>query len=219
LVFYQENQLDPVLRLGDIVEGFIGSTPNIASPAVGGTTPREYKIKVQHLPLCAVMTPCCSIGDFTVSLAELIPIRSSFLKNPFFAEDLTRINERVHGDKSISASDFQEMSPSAQEELRQQLDFTNVDLFVYAPNPFLQPYTLGGKIVEGKNVGGTVIEHYMIDFRKVIRVDCPEVKSQDRRRAIFPGKKAQLTVPARETLRMKLANYIIRLPNEDKALM
>jgi len=210
MFFYKEKDPDPELRFGDIVKGFVITVPDMP-PTVSGLQPQEYKVTVFQPPLAVVLTPCCSIGEKTLMLTPLVEIRRDWIKNPYFCDDFTNINRPMLPQQAVVPQDWEKMSD---EEKRRRLDrskpggaYVHLDLFVYAPHPHLGTYekTLYG---EKKTIG-----HRMIDFRRMHNINCSEVINPENtpKRA----KLLELSVEARDQLRLKLLQYFQRKPTED----
>jgi len=110
--FYQE-PCESVLRFGDVLQGFVCCTPTLND----APSTDSFKIDVTTKSFVIVLSPCCSISDQVISLATLIEIRNTFLKNPHFAEDLTRINDKIPPEKSLPPVAWEKL-PSEEKQLR-----------------------------------------------------------------------------------------------------
>ena len=93
--FYADRPGD-ALRFGDIITGFTNCTPVVDQPQAA-----SFRIDVAKEPFFAGLSPCCSIDERVVSLVPLQRVRPSFFTNPYFAEDLTRINLRILRSKAM----------------------------------------------------------------------------------------------------------------------
>ena len=86
-------------------------------------------------------------------------------------------------------------------------------LFVYEPLNLFDKY----------EVAKMEIQHYQIDFRKTYTVQCGKIKRKEKLKKediiILDTKITQITVPAREDLRMKLSEFYSRIPEEDKIIL
>ena len=208
-MFY-EDRAENALRFGDVVRGFVLSAPNIDTPSAQEVK-REYEIKVKRPEFAVVMSPCCSIGDKTIALTPLIEVKWEFFLNPYVAEDLTRVNRPMTPRQAVSPSIWDRMS---EEERARRLDFGKAssyaysDSFVYAPHTLLKKYPVKGKGVE------TETGYYMIDFRRIYRVECRQISSA--KQAPLEVKLLQLRIRARSELRDKLAWYFGRPSPEDE---
>jgi hypothetical protein len=105
---------DPVFRFGDVLKGFIALSPNIDEPL--NEDNNDYSIQVSKPRFLSVLSPCCSIKDGLISLAPLIEVRNSFFNNPYFAEDLTRINRMVLPENTLPPEAWKDMAPEIKEE-------------------------------------------------------------------------------------------------------
>lgn len=92
-MFY-EGTIDKALRFGDVLEGYVSVTPKINNPFFNKGD-YNYHIDIALPSFSVVLSPCCSIGEQKISLTPLIEIRKTFFSNPYFAQDLTRINRRM----------------------------------------------------------------------------------------------------------------------------
>jgi hypothetical protein len=207
--FYDE-QPDRALRFGDVITGFQTVTPHLHKP--GSDIDVELGITVTRCAYYAVMTPCCSIENKSITLAPLLSIRPAFLRNPYFEEDLTRINRKVPPEKFVSPEVWQKLLPERREIMRATGEaYTLMECFIYAEDPRLKRYKLhvpGGPVDMG---------FYLLDFKSIYRIDCDLiVRGKD---APTGTKYLQLTVPVREQLRQKLASYFVRRPEEDQVFL
>lgn len=206
-MFYQEEK-QKVLRFGDILKGYILSSSNIEEPKFNA----DFKIDVKAPDFCVVLSPCCSIGDKIITLSPLIKMRSSFFDNPYFKEDLTRINRKMLPEQSIAPHIWEGLS-NEEKERRKSVGKTYafVELFIYLENELFPEYTVPRRDEEDFKT-----KYYMIDFRNAYNLNCEKiVNSKD-----FPleSKYLQLTKDTRSDLRYKIANYYSRVPKEDKIL-
>jgi hypothetical protein len=205
--FYEAGtRVESSLRFGDVITGFQAVTPVLHKP---GTEGAELLIAISRPAYLAVMTPCCSIENKTISLAPLGPIRPGFLMNPHLVEDLTRLNREVPPLHQVPPQALEKMDAVRREKLNVGGDaYIFMDCFIYAPHPLLRPYQLDRK------GGAEMISAYMIDFKAIFRVNCDLInRDADAPRGV---KILQLTPIARGTLREKLAYYFVRVPDEDK---
>ena len=160
---------DPIFRFGDVLKGFVALSPNIDEPL----TPEknDYSIQVSMPQYIAVVSPCCSIKDQVISLAPLIKVRNTFFKNPYFVEDLTRINRLVSPENSLPPEAWQNMEPEIKEEkLRCEKAYTFLEIFIYKEHEIFPEYTIHRKKAEN-----ITTQYYMIDFRHSSRVNCAKI--------------------------------------------
>jgi len=205
-MFYEE-QPDRAMRFGDIVEGFVLSSPHVDKPSE--TYPvREYHIEVNRPRFAAIVTPCCSIGNKTLVLTPLIEVRPAFLKNPYFAADLTNINRRMSPEEAVAPGTWAIMPPEEKEKrLSAGKAYAFLDCFIYAPHSFLPEYTVHRK------EGNLSMGYHMIEFGRMHRVECDRVIKAGQ--GPLETKLLQLSRQARAELRDKIAEYFGRVPMED----
>ncbi len=206
--FYEEVAPERSLRLGDVVSGFYTAALHIDEPS--RNLENNLSVAVKRPQFSVVMTPCCSIEKKSIALAPLLPILPSFLTNPYFNEDLTRINRRVPPQKSVPPKKWEELPQERKDRLLNEGEaYTFLQVFVYAPHNLLGQYTLDR---QGGNVS---VAHYMIDFKWICRLECDLVDRNSDRLADL--KVLQLTAHTRADLREKLSFFFGRVPDEDKA--
>jgi hypothetical protein len=204
-MFY-ESEPEGVLRFGDVVRGYVLSTPRIDSPSI--SPPVRYRVEVHSPTFAVIMSPCCSIGDGTLAISPLIEVLPGFFKNPYFVEDLTSINRRMPPDKAV-APDVWEGLPVNERQGRLSAGhaYALVEYFIYGPHNLLPKYTVNRK-------GGPIqIGYYMLDFRRIYRIECDKVASA--KQAPLEPKLLQVSIETRGELRDKLAWYFGRTPKED----
>ena len=209
-MFYSQEP-DSALRFGDVISGFVSSIPRMNDLATNQKHP-DYQLDLSMPEFCVVLSPCCSIGDSTLTLAPLQIVINSFFKNPYFVEDLTRMNRPVPPELSVSPADWQQFSEDdRQNRLKEESAYVNIEYFVYAEHEILPRYKVTLRKIEYET------GCYMIDFRKCFRVICHRVRSAND--SPIEAKYLQLTVEARQDLRMKISKYYSRPPQEDLALL
>ncbi len=204
-MFYEPVETtDKVLRLGDLVRGYISPSTKIKQPflSLNDSVYHNYEINVAVPRYSVVLTPCCSIGDTMVCLTPLVELPAILFKNPYFVEDFTRIDREIEPQKAFAPSDWDHLSPEEHEEqLAKKHSYTLLHWFIYAGHDLLLPY-------ERK---GHATNCYMIDFRNVQTLRCDLIKSRDKTKeehtSILESKCLQLTDNARELLRNKLSYY------------
>lgn len=157
-MFYAKKR-DNILRFGDVVRGYILSNPTIKEPVSPlKSESHNYKIDIEMPINSIVLTPCCSIGESTISLTPLIKVRSDFFKNPYYAEDLTRINRMMKPQQSLSPDEWKKLSLEKQQRhLAEGTTYAHLNLFIYGENEIFKEYTLRQR----------EITHYMIDFKNI----------------------------------------------------
>ena len=204
---FYEDAPERALRFGDVVRGFQVTTPQVHEPHLDIT--HGWTISVSATRYFVVMTPCCSIENKSIVLSPLLPIRPSFLKNEYFASDLTNINRLVPPEKSVPHDVWEKQLPPERklELTRQGRAYMFGDCFVYEQHDLLQRYQLNVKPPVETGL-------YMIDFKCMCRVECEKI---NRDSGAPPGTKLlQLTKEPRQELRDKLIFYFGRVPKEDE---
>lgn len=210
-MFYQK-PFDQALRFGDVIHGFVLSVLKMDRPTLDRKH-SDYELELKMPEFCVVFSPCCSIGDSTITLAPLEKVRPRFFENPFFAEELTHINRRIPPDK-VLPPDVWNNKISEEEKTRRLAEghvYTQGNLFIYSADEILPEYDLRYK-KEAYKTGC-----YMIDFQHCFRVECPQIQSPEK--SPLEVKLLQLTVETRQELRDKVSWYYSRLPQEDQVLL
>ena len=210
-MFY-EGKPDDVLRLGDVVRGYISANPNIKKPFLYSKSEGyDYKINVELPNYSVVLTPCCSIGEGMLSLTPLIRVVGKFLTNEYFKEDLTRINRKMTTEQSFTHEDWEELTEEERNRRSEEgINYALLRYFIYEENGLFPKYTL--KKHE--------ISYYMIDFQHIFTIICPMIKKPEKTcpkiaPEIINSKVLQLSVQARSELRDKISYYYTRPPKED----
>lgn len=205
-MFY-EKEMDEALRFGDVLKGFILAASNIEEP----NSREGFAIDVD-LPLyCVVLSPCCSIGHKKISLTPLIKVRRSFFDNPYFEEDLTRINRKMEPQQAVAPYIWDKFPPEEkQKRLEEGLGYPFLELFIYEKHDLFTEYLLHGR------KGNIVTKYYMIDFTNIQKVNCDKIITPEN--APLETKCLQLSVQSRSELRDKISYYYSRVPKEDKIL-
>jgi len=201
--FYVEG-LGPHLRRGDVVVGFPVSTPSLESEdAVGRAA--DWKIIAQQPKHLVVLTPCCSIEDKSILLAPLTKINEpKLLSVPWLVEDFTRINQMLPLHQALAPDHYARL-PMAERAAREAKGpaYPFTQLFCYAPHPLLAPY----------QSRGLNISHWQVNFTDMFKLQWKHI---NRNAAVPPGTKVlELTIEARDNLRMKLAYFFNRRADED----
>lgn len=196
------------LRFGDIVGGFSFFTPAIDKPLE--KVPYGYNVDIEVPKYCVVLTPCCSIKDKLLCLTPLLEIKKQLIENPYFKEDLTRINRKVEPLKSIPPEYLDKLTPE-ERAIRsvQEPGFAFGELFIYrGHDDYFTYYPLSKEYS---------INDYMIDFRNVHRINSKSVIKANRHE--IDSKVLELSVSSREELRIKLSYFYGRPAEEDLAYL
>lgn len=204
---FYEARPNPALRFGDVVSGYVLSAPRVDEPD-GAKPVRDFHIHVGHPKFAAILTPCCSIGHKTLILSPLIEVRAALFKNPYFANDLTNINRKMSPEQTVSRETWESLAATEKEKrLSAGEAYALLECFVYAPENLLPEYTVH------RREGPVQTGHYMIDFRRMHRVECDKIAKEAQ--APLDTKVLQLSIETRAELRDKLAAYFGRTPDED----
>lgn len=210
-MFYQDN-MDNALRFGDVLRGYIAITPSIKGPILAPSTLNEgYNIDVNLPIFSVVLSPCCSIGHGIITLTPLIKVRKAFFDNPYFLEDLTRINRKMEPEQTVPPNIWEKFpSEEKQKHSEEGYGYTFLELFIYEKNDLFPKYTIHRK---RENIE---TKYYMINFRNAYILNCEKIKTPED--APLDSKCLQLSLQARSELRDKIAYYYARIPKEDKIL-
>lgn len=209
-MFYTD-RLNKALRFGDVVKGYILTNPFYNEPNIflkEGS--HNYKIDVEIPEYSVVLTPCCNIEGSIISLTPLTHVRSDFLLNPYFAEDLTRINRMMTAQQAMTPEKWEELDDEAKQKRKEErLNYALLRYFIYAENDRFQEY----------KVRNRMICCHMIDLKNIYTIKCPKIKRANNSRpadsSILDSKILQLSVTSRKELRDKVAYYFSRPPLED----
>lgn len=214
-VMFYRNGLGKELRFGDIVKGFV-LTNTVLFKTHWNTQNPPYDINVFTPQFCVIMTPCCSIEDKTITVTPLINVRISFFDNPYLAEDLTRINRMMTPQQSVSPQVWGQFKAEEQQRrIGEGNTFAHDNLFIYDKHEILHVYPLSRK--RGIEVQSITTGYYMIDFKNIVKVNCDRIISPSD--SPSESRLLELTVEARDELRIKLSRYYSRRPKEDQLLL
>ncbi len=208
---FYEGTLSPTPRLGDIVVGFHSALTEIEDLGAAGEL-GDLAVAIRHPPYLVIMTPCCSIEEGSVVLAPLVRLQQPKLYlNPYFAEDLTRLNRKAKPEQQVPPAHWAKLPPEErQARLAKGEGYTLLQGFIYAPNDLLPKYEIKHKDLPQPITTG----HYMVDFKEMFRVECRAIARG--RKDLGRLKRLQLSVQSRDELRQKLAYYFSRAPVEDE---
>ena len=207
-MFYQDD-LDQALRFGDVVKGYILTNAILEKPS-WETQLDDYTVNISLPQFSVIMTPCCSIEDKTIILTPLIQVYPTFFDNPYLVEDLTRTNRIMSPQQTVSPYVWEQLGDDEkQRRLAEGNTFAFINLFVYERHDLLPECTLHRKI------GGNIVtNYYMINFKNLYKVHCEKIISPTN--CPLESKHLQLSAETREELRVKLARYYSRVPQEDQ---
>jgi hypothetical protein len=203
-MFY-ETKPDSALRFGDILFGVALTTPSLSELSSSS----KYNIEVELPDHCVILSPCCSIGNSVITVSPLLKIKPSYYKNPFFAEDLTRINRIMSPEQSVAPEIWEKIPPEEKtRRANEGASFALKDVFIFQDHPLLPKYTLTDKNKDNYETG-----HYMIDFKNQYKISCKKINSAND--APIDSKCIQLSIETRNELRNKISSYYSRVPVED----
>lgn len=209
-MFYSQ-KMDKALRFGDVLQGYPSTTPIIEEPMLKESSAR-YNINVDLPKFTVVMDPCCEIRNKTISLTPLIQVSRAFFDNPYFAEDLTRINRKMEPQQAVSPTIWEKLPlEEKQKRLEVGRTYALLNLFIYEKHELFPKYILRRKDKEDIETN-----YYMIDFRNTYKLCCDKIISPEN--SPLESKILQLSIETRSELREKLINYYANIPPEDKIL-
>ena len=212
-MFYEPTN-SKILRLGDVVKGYLSTETKIKQPflSIENSIYHNYTVNFKVPSFSVVLTPCCSIGEYNmICISPLIELKKDFFKNPYLVYDFTHINREIEPDKAYAPDDWQKIPPEEQQaKLARGKGYIEYYLFIYAPNDCFPPYERRGQQTQ----------FYMVDFRNIQTLRCGLIKSREDTSEedtnILASKCLQLSIQTRDELRMKLAHYFGRRPDEDE---
>lgn len=168
----------------------------------------DCHIDVELPDYAVVMDPCCRTKHKMISLSPLIKIWATFFNNPYFAEDLTRINQEMEPQNTVPPQIWAGFSEEEKERRqREGRVYAFENLFIYEPHPLLPPYPVHRK------EGDMDTSYYMLDFRNTYKLRCEKIHSPTD--APLGSKILQLSIEARSELRKKISIYYGKPPAED----
>jgi hypothetical protein len=219
-MFY-DTKLSKILRLGDIVKGYISTCPTIIIPdPFTNITEQIGTIKIECPIYSVVLSPCCSNDNGIISLTPLIKIDNRIMQIPYFKEDPTRINQKVSPELAIPPYlwDKPDFQVKKQEFLAKGLSYFFFNNFVYEQNDIFNNYAIN--MIREDNI---TTNYYMIDFRNIYSLKCNmikrEIKLTPNDEPLIQSKKLELSVTTRAILREKLSYYFFRPAPEDDAIL
>ncbi|MBA7694926.1 hypothetical protein ES703_103541 [subsurface metagenome] len=207
-MFYQDD-LDQALRFGDIVRGYILTNAILGAPSWEMQLD-EYTVQISSPQFSVIMTPCCSIEDKTIILTPLIQVYPKFFDNPYLVDDLTGANRIMSPQQALSPEVWKKLGD--EERQRREAEgntYAFVNLFVYERHNLLPEYPLHRK--QGEDI---ITGYYMVNFKNLYKVHCDKIITPQN--SPLESKHLQLSVDIREELRVKLARYYSRVPQEDQ---
>lgn len=201
--FYAD-QLGAQLRRGDIVEGFPVTTPSLDAESASGRV-ADWKIIAQQPKHLVVLSPCCSIEEKNVLMAPLTRItEKQILETPRLLEDPTRVNREMTLAESLSPDHYQRIPPATRNAREAKGPvYACAQVFCYSPHRILGSYLSGDR----------TIEHWQVKFTDIYKLQWKHIA---RGQAIPAGVKVlELSIEARNDLRLKLSKFFFRPAEED----
>jgi hypothetical protein len=213
-MFYEEKQIDKILRFGDIVRGYLYPQVKIKQPflSLENSIYHNYVVNFEVPVFSVILTPCCSIGEQNlVCMSPLIQLKKDFFKNPYLIEDFTRLNREIDPDKVYAPEDWMKKPDEERQKLiAKGRGYTEYYLFIYAPCDAFPPYERRKQETK----------YYMVDFRNIQTLKCDLIKGREdtieEDGDILASKCMQLSRQTRRELRLKLSHYFGRVPIEDE---
>lgn len=173
----------------------------------------KYSIGITVPRFSVVLTPCCSIENKTILLTPLVGLRNTLFRNPYLAEDPTRLNRPVPPQKAVSPYVWENKlsAEERQKRIGEGAIYAFDSLFVYEKHFLLPKYAVDTR--DGK----LETNCYMIDIANTYRMNYDKIN----RYTPVPAnvKRLQLSAQTRQELRDKVAYYYGRVPDEDKVLL
>lgn len=206
-MFYQKEG-DKALRFGDVLNGSV-ITESVLDELDSKT---DYRVRINVPTYCVLLSPCCSISNEVITVSPLVEIYGSFFDNPYFSEDLTRINRKMDPRQAVAPRVWENLPLEEKERrLAEGVAYGLRDVFIYEGHE-LFPYYMPQR----RDGGASSTNYYMIDFKHLHCIRCEKIKKADQ--APLETKCLQLTIETREQLRNKIAEYYGRVPKEDSIL-
>lgn len=192
---------DNALRFGDIVQGY----PTIISRIAKPNFDKEWNFNIGvEFPYSVIMDPSCEIRQQTISLTPLIKISKKFFDNPYFTDDLTRINREMEPQEALSEIAWSKLdSEEQQKRLEKGKTYALLSTFIYEEHDLLPKYEIK------MDSGTTASNYYMIDFRSTCKLCCNDIISPEK--SPIYTKVLQISDETRQELTKKLMNYYARI--------
>lgn len=228
-MFY-EDAIGDKLRFGDVVRGFLSTTPVLNRPSENNLEP--YTIEVDTA-LSVVVDPCCNIGNGTISIAPLVRTLPYFWDNPHLFKDITEINREVQAKDLMNPMQWNKFSDDEKIQiLNSPKGYGFKNFFIYQDNPNFEEYDITRKsrfeeIADPKTRLPTYNEItgvftfktrcHMIDFKNIRHVNCKKVVESEKAidEEILGSIVLQLSDATRAELRNKMGYYFARNPEEN----
>jgi len=200
--------MDKTLRFGDVLKGIVLANTLAKSLPVGDS----FNIDVSIPAFSVVISPCCSIGNQMICLCPLFSVQRSYFDNPYFAEDLTRINRSMEPKQTVAPHIWDKFPPDEQDRrIARGNEYALIDIFVYGKHDLLPSYPVRTSGIQIST------NYYQIDFRQITRVNCSQIVRDNK--GPLEAKILQLSIETRQELRDKISSFYGRVPTEDQILL
>lgn len=207
-MFYCE-KLNKELRFGDVIEGQYLYSLDLNDKS----NLNDYKLRVFKYKYNVILTPCCSIRDKNIAISPLIPIKTSFFQNPFFEENLLRINEINPPHKYVPPNEWEKKSEEDKANiLSQEPCYALTDLFIYDKNTIFEEYELTIYNPTTKEKVKKTTNYYMIDFKNMYNIKLTAANETDN--YLQKAKVLELSITTRINLNHKIKAFY-RIAQED----
>lgn len=204
--YVEDKNFDSNLRLGDLISGFSYILPTFDDFINNGN---EFNLDIKVQEFFAVLTPCCSIEEKLISLAPLKKINYKYFENPYYKEDMTRINRPMSPENAYPIETWKNFSDEVKnQKINSGGGYTLFEKFIYGSHdklPFNDLVYKSNPVIKSNIL--------MIDFKDIFTISSKKIQ----RGNSYP-KIAQLTIKSRGELRDKISYFYNRVPEEDKII-
>ncbi len=208
-MFYCKKFNPKELRFGDVIVGQHLYSLDLNDKS----SVKDFKLKVNLHKYDVVLTPCCSIRDNNIIVTPLIPIQTKFFLNPFFEEDLLRINKINKPHNYIPPQEWERKSDEEKNEISAREEcYTLTDLFIYDRNDLFDSYPLVKYNPQTNEKTKIYTNYYMIDFKNVYNIKLDTNNKSDN--YLTKSKVLELSRETRIDLNHKLKAFY-RIAEED----
>ena len=208
-MFYCDGLNSKELRFGDVIEG-----QHLYSLCLNDKSSiNDFNLKVDRCQYNVILTPCCSIRDNNIVVSPLINVLTKFYLNPFFEEDLLRINKINKPFNYIPPNEWDKKSNEEKNEimLREEC-YALTDLFIYDRNELFAPYKITKFNPATHQKEQIETNYYMIDFKNMYNIKLNTNNKLDN--YLIKSKVLELSISARRDLNHKLKAFY-RIAQED----
>jgi len=229
-MFYSDS-IEEKLRLGDVLEGYLSTTPSIENP-LGEAPDTSYRIDVNLPEFCVIMDNCCHIGAGTILLSPLVQIEHHFWDTPSLADNILRINSLAMPQELMHPEQWNKLSADSKREFLNVVpSYGHKRYFIYDKKASFTSYDVHREAQYREKIDEDTqlpiyeriaeekvfsTKQYTIDFKKLFRVNCRKISKSAMDKKVLDSKIAQLTVETRNQLREKMAMFFGEVPLEDR---